>query len=416
MRGFPDVLKTIISLLLLWGSVGAWAQPQYFDQLDLLDGKKKAVIPFKYVHNFIIIEAKIYGLLPVQFIFDTGAEHVILFKKEYTDLLQIPYDKRIPILGSDLSQEVYALIARNGVIEINGLPPKPHDLLVLEQDYFDLDEMIGTQVAGLIGGGFFKNLVVRIDYRKHQIQLFDPRSFKQPDGYTSIPIRIKTNKPYVNAEASLMDGTVVQVDLLVDTGAGVPLLLHTNSHPSLHVPEQYIKGRLGLGLGGYLEGYVGRIGQLSVGDFQFPGVLTSFQDVDETWLADPEKFRNGILGNELLSRFDVYFDYNRGQMLLKPYRTRQQDFTMDRSGLVLFAYGPGFTHFVVREIIDNSPASESDIQVDDILLKIRGTSAKYFTLDGINQILQKKPGTRVKVVLQRGQEVLHMEITLRDLI
>lgn len=410
------LLKLMLVQILIALPVLLAAQPQYFDQLDLLEGKRKAVIPFKYVHNFIIIEAKIYGLLPVQFIFDTGAEHVILFKKEYTDLLQVTYDKRIPILGSDLSQEVYALIARNGVIEVNGLPPKPHDLLVLEQDYFDLDEMIGTQVAGLIGGGFFRNLVVRIDYRKHQIQLFDPRSFEAPDGYTNIPVRIKTNKPYVNAEASLMDGTVVQVDLLVDTGAGVPLLLHTNSHPSLHVPEQFIKGRLGLGLGGYLEGYVGRINKLAVGDFRFPGVLTSFQDVEESWLSDPEKFRNGILGNELLSRFDVYFDYNHGQMLLRPYRKHQQEFTMDRSGLVLFAYGPDFNRFVVREIIDGSPAADADFHTDDMILKIRGTSAKYFTLDAINQILQKRPGTRIKMVVQRGQEMLHKEITLRDLI
>lgn len=416
MHRITNFLKSILALMLISFPVRHDAQPIYFDQLDLLEGKRKAVIPFKYVHNFIIIEAKIYGLLPVQFIFDTGAEHVILFKKEYTDLLQIPYDKRIPILGSDLSQEVYALIARNGVIQVNGLPPKPHDLLVLEEDYFDLDEMIGTQVAGLIGGGFFRNLVVRIDYRKHQIQLFDPRGFETPDGYTTVPVRIKTNKPYVNAEASLMDGTVVQVDLLVDTGAGVPLLLHTNSHPSLHVPEQFIKGRLGLGLGGYLEGYVGRISQLAVGDFQFPGVLTSFQDVDEAWLSDPEKFRNGILGNELLSRFDVYFDYNHGQMLLRPYRKNQQEFTMDRSGLVLFAFGPDFNRFVVREIIENSPAAEANFQTDDIVLKIRGTSAKYFTLDAINQILQKKPGTRVKVVIQRGSDILHKEITLRDLI
>lgn len=99
-----------------------FSQTSFYNQMDLLQGKRKAVIPFKYVHNFIVVEARIYGILPLQFIFDTGAEHVILFKKEYTDLLQVPYDKRIPILGSDLSQEVYALIARNGVIEVNGLP------------------------------------------------------------------------------------------------------------------------------------------------------------------------------------------------------------------------------------------------------------------------------------------------------
>jgi predicted aspartyl protease len=419
----PEILSKIIrtqylillAFFMLYTSVGS-AQPAYFNQLDLLNGKKKAIVPFKYIHNFIVIEARIYGIIPLQFIFDTGAENIILFKREYTDLMQVTYDKRIPVLGSDMSREIYALIARNGVIEVNGLAPKPADMLVLEEDYFNLDEMIGTPVAGLIGGGFFRNLIIHVDYRKKQIILYDPAYFKIPEDFISLPLRIKTNRPYINAQASLADGTVVQVDLLVDTGAGVPLLLHNNSHPSLHLPEQYIKGKLGMGLGGYLEGYIGRIQKLSVGSFDFPQVLTSFQNVEEAWLQDPDKFRNGIVGNELLDRFDIYFDYIHGQMLLKANRSKQIPFTMDRSGLVLFAYGREFNQYVVRDVLENSPARQADIRVDDVITRIGGTSARYFTLDAINQLLQKKAGKKVRLSLLRGKETLRKEIILRDLI
>ncbi len=390
------VLSQLLIVAMLLPCVQGYAQAQYFNPIELLNGKKKAVIPFKFIHNFIVIEAKIYGIIPLQFIFDTGAEHLILFKREYTDLLQVPYGKRIPVLGSDMSREIFALIARNGVIEVNGLAPMPHDMLVLEEDYFNLDEMIGAPIAGLIGGGVFSNLVIQIDYKKKHITLHDPSSFDAPDNFISLPVRIKANKPYINAEASLMDGTLVQVDLLVDTGAGVPLLLHNNSHPSLHLPEQYIKGKLGVGLGGYLEGYVGRIQKLSLGNFDFPGVVTSFQDVDDSWLQQKEKFRNGILGNELLSRFEIYFNYAAGQILLKPNQEKQKPFIMDRSGMILFAYGSQFNQFVVRDILENSPAQQADIRVDDILTRIRGMSAKYFTLDGINQVLQRKAGKKDK--------------------
>ena len=392
------------------------SQQTVITQLDLLDGKKKAIIPFRYVHHFIVIEAKIYGILPLQFIFDTGAEHVILFKKEYTDLLQVPYERRIPVLGSDLSREIYALIARNGVIEVNGLAPKPYDMLVLEEDYFNLDEMIGTRIAGLLGGGFFRNLIVHIDYKKNQIVLYDPAHFEPPDDYMILPIQIKTNKPYIQAEASLNDGTVVQVDLLIDTGAGVPLLLHNNSNPQLRLPDEHIKGKLGVGLGGYLEGYIGRIRKLSLGEFDFPDVLTSFQNVDQAWLMDKDKFRNGILGNELLSRLDIYFDYARSQMMIRPYKTKQQPFTMDRSGMILFAYGPDFNQYAVRDIIEKSPAEDSDIRVNDILMKIQGAEAKYFTLDGINRLLQKPPGKKIRVEIRRGGEYIRKKLVLRDLI
>jgi hypothetical protein len=106
----------------------AQAPTVFYNQLDLLQGKHKATIPFKYIHNFIVLDATIFGLMHVQFIFDTGAEHVILFKREYTDILQIPYDKRIPVMGSDMSREIYALITRNGVLEVAGLATKPTDI------------------------------------------------------------------------------------------------------------------------------------------------------------------------------------------------------------------------------------------------------------------------------------------------
>ena len=128
------------------------AQPSYYNPIDLLQGKKKVVIPFKYQHNFILLDVHLFGILPVQLIFDTGAEHIILFKREFTDVLGIPYDKRIPIMGSDLSREIYALIIRNGLIQISGLPARPNDMLVLEENYFNLDEMVGAPIAGLIGG------------------------------------------------------------------------------------------------------------------------------------------------------------------------------------------------------------------------------------------------------------------------
>lgn len=411
-----NFLCRCIMLVLLMVSSSSYAQIPHFNPLELLNGKKKATIPFRYIHNFIIVEARIYGIIPLQFIFDTGAEHIILFKREYTDLLQVPYDRRIPVLGSDMSREIFALIARNGVIEVNGLAPQPYDMLVLEEDYFSLDEMIGSPVAGLIGGGFFRNLIINIDYKRHQINLYDPATFEPPDDYISLPIKIKTNKPYIMAEASLSDGSPVQVDLLVDTGAGVPLLLHNNSHPSLHLPDQYIKGKLGMGLGGYLEGYIGRIRKLSLGSIEFPGVLTSFQNMDENWLKDKDKYRNGILGNDLLSRFDVFFDYIHGQLMLKPYKTKQAPFVMDRSGLVLFAFGDGFNQFAVRDILSDSPAQEADFQVNDVLIRIQGTSAKYYTLDDINRVLQKKAGKKLKLQILRGKELMRKELTLRDLI
>jgi hypothetical protein len=206
------------------------------------------------------------------------------------------------------------------------------------------------------------------------------------------------------------------VDLLLDTGAGVPLLLHNNSHPSLALPREYIRGKLGMGLGGVLEGYIGRIAKLRMGSLEFPLVLTSFQDIEEEWLKDQNRFRNGIVGNQLLSRFHVILDYVHGQMYLKAYRTKQPPFEMDRSGLTVLAYGENLNEFVIRDVLENSPAAGAGLIDGDIIVRLQGFPTRYFTLTGINEMMQRKVGKKINLVVLRNGHLLRKSFVLRDLI
>ena len=89
---------------------------------------------------------------------------------------------------------------------------------------------------------------------------------------------------------------------------------------------------------------------------------------------------------------------------------------MDRSGLVIFAYGLDFKQFVVKEVLENSPAKEAGIQSEDIILRIQGLPTRFYNLDSVNAMLQKKEGKRIKMALKRGDQVIQAEFLLRDLI
>ena len=412
-----NLIKRLV--FLFYGLLSATAGYVQNINFDLLQGQSSVKIPFELKHNFIIIDVRLNGILPLHFIFDTGAQYTLLFKKEYSDILRIPYLRRIPILGADLSQELYALVAQNITVDIPGRIKVRKDILIFEEDYFQLDELTGIFIDGILGGDAFKHYVTQIDYRKQILTLTKKEHFQEPGShYHRIPLRLKEAKPLLNATVTLENNARVPVSLLMDTGSGIPLLPYANTHPNLSIPEKTILGQLGKGLGGYLLGYMGRIKQLDLpSNLEFTNVLASFQRLDSaSQIFTQNNERNGILGNQVLRRFDVIIDYPDSVLYLKPTRSYKQKFNYDRSGMLIYAIGHNLKDFYVNTIIPGSPAEEADIREGDLILKIRGLPASLFDLTSINRMLMKRPGKKIKVTIERNGERMEKTFRLRDLI
>ncbi|HND88697.1 MAG TPA: aspartyl protease family protein, partial [Saprospiraceae bacterium] len=70
---------------------GGFFIPQHARHVDL---------PFEYSNNFIILTLNCNGLLPLKFIFDTGAEHTVISKREITDAMRLTYEREYRMKGS----------------------------------------------------------------------------------------------------------------------------------------------------------------------------------------------------------------------------------------------------------------------------------------------------------------------------
>jgi len=383
---------------------------------DFLEGKKKVVIPFEYKHHFIVIPVRFQGILPLNFIYDTGSEYTILFKRLYTDILGMSYQKRIPILGADQGEELNALICRNVHLQISSLPEASQDILVLEQDLFNLEQLTGTPIDGIIGTNFFRNFIVEIDYRRRRMVIRDPKTFEPPDGYSEIEVHFKNNKPYTMAPASIFRDTMLEMELLFDTGAGLPLLLHNNTHPGLELPEKTITGRIGMGLGGMMRGYIGKIHQLRLGEYSFDGLVTSFQDLEDPLVLNETKSRNGLVGNQLLSKFTMIIDFPRNRLYVKPNRSFRKKIRFDRSGLTLFAVGPDLKQYLVQDVVEGSPADRAGILPGDRIIRFGAWPVSWSTLDKMTFKLQARVGKRIRMEVLRGGKSLKKVFYLEDLL
>lgn len=411
----PDYMKPFILLGLLLSCIFIPGIAQTLD--PGLREAKKVEIPFEYENNFIIVKVLFNDVFPLKFIFDTGAEHTILTQREITDLLQINYERRFTLVGSDLSTELYAYLARGVKFTINNMIATNRSILVLDEDYFRFEEYGGIQVHGIIGADLFRRFVVKINYRRKVITLYDPAYFRPPSNRAiEVPLELHRNKPYIMANTTLTKDTTILAKYLLDTGASISLLLYTNSHPAFQLPPRYIRSKIGMGLGGFLQGFLGRVEGISINENKLEGVITNFQelspDVDTAFLND----RNGIIGNQILNRFEVTIDYIKGKLYLLPDKNYRSKFQYDKSGLIIAASGANLNVFTVVDLISESPAAEADIQIGDEIKKINGLPTSFMHLADLSRKFQKKNGKKIKLVVKRGEKRLVKHFRLRELI
>lgn len=378
---------------------------------------KKVEIPFERQGNFIIIKVIFEGLFPLRFILDTGAEHTILTKKEIPNLLGIPYERTINLMGTDMKTQVVAHIIRRVRLQLpNVLFTK--DIIVLDDDYFQFDKFLGLEIDGVIGAETLRGYIVKFDFQKQIITLYDPSVFKANDhkNFEELPVEIIRSKPYIKATAQIQSDTSAELKLLIDTGAALSLLLHTYSTPGLSLPEHVIKGNIGTGLGGEIEGYVGRVRRLQLGKNQIVNPVSNFQELYQMSDSSYLNGRNGLLGSEILSRFNFIIDFAKEKLYLQPNRFFKQKFTYDKSGLVLIAGGENLSQFTVHQVLPNSSAEEAGLQKGDELVRLNIVPTRFYSLGEINRKFQGKTGKTLHITFIRNNKKMTTKLKLRDLI
>mgnify|MGYP000123774032 CR=1 FL=1 len=197
-------------------------------------------------------------------------------------------------------------------------------------------DTLDNSSGGIIGYELFKDFVVKIDYNNKKLILYKHKSFKYNQRrYETFDIELSYGKPYINTPISLHNKDTVNGRFLLDTGASFDFLLDVNSSPKITFPPKTIRGDLGRGLGGLLDGVVGRVDSLMFSPFSFQEVITFYQN--DTIFSELNELtnRNGIIGDGILKRFIAIFDYKNKKLYLRKGRDYNAPFKFDMSGILL---------------------------------------------------------------------------------
>lgn len=394
--------------------------PVYGQRSDLkiLGNYKLLELPFDLENDFIVISILLDNVLPLRFIIDTGAENTVLLEKQITDMLQVDYRRTFRVRGADVDNELTAYLATGIDLRIaDRLLARNRSMLVLEENYFDFERITGTAIQGILGADFLMRFTVEFDFRRNMMILHEPSDYKPSSKHVRVPSTFVRNRAYLDIPVGVSTPEMTSRKLLLDSGAGLTLLMHTfEDSTSVDLPVQKIPAYIANGLGGSLEGSVGRSRQISLAGKALSGVVTYFQQIDTVGMSFLNE-REGIVGNKLLKRFNVVINYTGREVYLKPEGRRwKQHFDFDRSGISVIAGGSNLHTYTVASLVPDSPAAEAGIKVSDRIVSLNGTSAGFLTLSGIVRKLEGKPGRRIKLRYERNGEYFTVEFRLRDLI
>ncbi|WP_372775764.1 aspartyl protease family protein [Mangrovibacterium sp.] len=379
------------------------------NRFEFLNKRARSLtVDFKTASNLIIIPVIINDSDTLNFILDTGVRFPIITELPYVNKLNLNYMQPVKISGLGEGEGMTAYRSGNNTMKIGeGLISYNQEVQMVISEHFQISQILGLPVHGLIGFNLFKDFVVEVDYDNLKLTVIKPEYYRDRVYNRDIvmPIHFESNKPYVRTTIVTDKNEHVPVKLLFDTGASDAIWLSTSSDSRIGLPVNHIETFLGRGLNGDLFGKKARIGGIWVGPLILYEPIVSFPDAElvEQIIRDD---RNGTLGAEILRRFYVTIDYPNNQIKLRPTSKVKDEFNYNMSGLEISNPFPGMSVFTIDIVRDDSPGKRAGLMANDQILSLNKTHHQSLSLNDINLILMSKEDRKIDMtVLRDGQEI-----------
>lgn len=261
-------------------------------------------------------------------------------------------------------------------------------------DYEVLTSVYGEKIDGIIGYSFFSRFIVKIDYEKSRMEIYTPGEIKYPPGgtvlhpvFTSLPIQWLTIK----------DRRRMGFNYYFDMGAGLCLLLNDRfvQDSGILLSKRKPVITQAEGMAGRFQMRLTLIKELRLGPYKFKKVPTYLYNDEFNVTSYPST--GGLLGTDLLRRFNIILNYPARQIHLLPNSHFKEPFDYAYTGLgIYFIDG----RVRVEDVIKGSPADKAFFKVGDEIIAVANNFSN--NIQTYKNILQN-PNEEIKVIVRRKE-------------
>ena len=392
-----------IFCLILFLLILCFAQAQ-----ELLPEKEAKFItrfPFKQFSGGVMVLQARFANVPdtLNFILDTGSGGISLDSAtcaEFNITLK-PSDTTITGIGG-IRKVSFAF---DQTLSFPGLTIRHLNFHV--NNYEVLSSVYGEKVDGIIGYSFFSRYIVKIDFDSSMIEVYSPGKISYPKAgtilhpaFTNLPIQWLTIK----------DKKKLGFNFYFDTGAGLCLLMSEKFAKDSGILLNKRKPVItqAEGMVGKLQMRLTLIRELKIGPYRFKQVPVYLYKDDFNVTSYP--FTGGLLGNDLLRRFNIVFNYPNREIHITPNSHFEESFDYAYTGLGIY-YVNG--KIIVEDVIAGSPADKAHFKVNDEILAVNKNFSQNMQV--YKNILQK-PFESVSVLIRRNgglKELIINTISIR---
>lgn len=340
-------------------------------QEQFIEPPAKKITSFRFqllTGGIIIVKAKLNNYPDsLQFLLDTGSGGISLdsMTVQKYSIPVVPSDKKIKGIGGIKT----VTFLNDATLYFPGLQVDHLNFHV--NDYEILSSVYGIKIDGIIGYTFFSRYIVNIDYDHAVLTVFTLGEYKYPKGgymlnpiFTSIPIQ----------QTNFKDAKEFLQRFYFDTGAGLNFLLSENyakDSAVLHHKRKAPVVTQAEGLGGKMTMKYTTVKWIKVGPYKFRKVPTHIFDDQVNVTNYP--LVGGLIGNDLLRRFNTTFNYVKQEVHIIPNAQFRDFFDYAYTGLAIY-YVDG--QILIDGVAPDSPAEKAGFKRDDYIIAINNDFSK----------------------------------------